>query len=1102
MASKRWKMNEKVEKRTGVDWTAIVLTCHRKENVEIYQRELEERQEAGAIPASALILAVEDPPGGVGSGGATLNALLVAAEHLSVLAGHTVVSPDILASAHILIFHTGRDYPFEVLGRPFTCLPLRRPSHETQHLICNLDHLHHTLTYQLASGSPPGVWVCSTDMLLSIPPDIEFYWEGSEGVQVLAVPASAEYAQHHGLYHADNENRVLDIIYKGTAADMDRCRLPDGKLPLVAGVAFWEARAAERLLSLHVSSPLDGCTYQGIDSGAQPFSLSLFFDILLAMATAVSEEEFVAGRLGNRCSTEMVIGVQARKVLSQNLRGMALTMMYVPGAQHLYLQPAASPLLSILLSAKIFAIPKAFDHDPLAHSHIAAEAWVSPGSVVLNSIVGPGLHVEEGSAVLHCQLEGAIKVGHHCMLSGLGPEACDSLSGLNLASITIQCCSVCIGGSTQKLYIMLGTNDSLQVSFDAPGATFLNRPWQEFILHTGIREADLWSMGDVERSLWTARLFPVLLPSGPATLDAIVWFLESLTAEKPQHHKLAQWQSAWRLPLKEILGRVNSRLACMALREVFVKSTRATIAAGLEDCVPHSLLPTLRAALSYGGMNEMLETLDDVASKTVAPGVLARALACQADLLAAAAGGRGGLRCGPASNPAWRTALRALEAGQQAEGVRQLAIERQHWLARPELLVRAARHYEGAVQRIVELSVGTVRRWIRPLPGAAPAPGRWICASCPARIDLAGGWSDTPPLAYEHGGTVLTAAVRLNGVRPIGAAARRLEQPVLLLASHDSLPVTGEGGMKCWPRWQVGSWDAECTKLQHLEDYRHPHAPAALLKAACVVSGLVDPHSTTSLQEQLVATTGLELHAWSILPHGSGLGTSSILAGAVLAVLGEIRGTPYDRHSLLHAVLLLEQALTTGGGWQDQLGGLYPGVKLGRSKSTLPLHVEVQTLNPQHTRILEERLVLVYTGRTRLARNLLQDVIRRWYARQPELVAAVDELEDTAMKCAKAFEQGDVETMGVCLQAYWKQKVALTPGTSPLAVQHIMAVLSPLALGQSLAGAGGGGFLFMLGKQPWPADAVRSALSALPGAENLQLYKVAIDQEGLVIKFE
>ena len=32
-----------------------------------------------------------------------------------------------------------------------------------------------------------------------------------------------------------------------------------------------------------------------------------------------------------------------------------------------------------------------------------------------------------------------------------------------------------------------------------------------------------------------------------------------------------------------------------------------------------------------------------------------------------------------------------------------------------------------------------------------------------ARIDLSGGWSDTPPITYEQGGTVLNVAVKLNG---------------------------------------------------------------------------------------------------------------------------------------------------------------------------------------------------------------------------------------------------------------------------------------------------------------------------------------------------
>ena len=51
------------------------------------------------------VIAVEDPLTSVGSGGATLNALLVATEHLSAQAGHSVVTPDTLAMARILILH-------------------------------------------------------------------------------------------------------------------------------------------------------------------------------------------------------------------------------------------------------------------------------------------------------------------------------------------------------------------------------------------------------------------------------------------------------------------------------------------------------------------------------------------------------------------------------------------------------------------------------------------------------------------------------------------------------------------------------------------------------------------------------------------------------------------------------------------------------------------------------------------------------------------------------------------------------------------------------------------------------------------------------------
>lgn len=55
-----------------------------------FDLELDIRQNEGFIDKNTLILAIEDPKSRVGSGGATLNALLVVTEHLSAEAGFTV----------------------------------------------------------------------------------------------------------------------------------------------------------------------------------------------------------------------------------------------------------------------------------------------------------------------------------------------------------------------------------------------------------------------------------------------------------------------------------------------------------------------------------------------------------------------------------------------------------------------------------------------------------------------------------------------------------------------------------------------------------------------------------------------------------------------------------------------------------------------------------------------------------------------------------------------------------------------------------------------------------------------------------------------------
>ncbi len=53
----------------------------------------------------------------------------------------------------------------------------------------------------------------------------------------------------------------------------------------------------------------------------------------------------------------------------------------------------------------------------------------------------------------------------------------------------------------------------------------------------------------------------------------------------------------------------------------------------------------------------------------------------------------------------------------------------------------------------------------------------------------------------------------------------------------------------------------------------------------------------------------------------------------------------------------------------------------------------------------------------------------------------------------------------------------MAPGCEPAAVRSMMKALQPLSLGQSLAGAGGGGFLFLLTREPQQREAVREILT-------------------------
>ena len=67
-------------------------------------------------------------------------------------------------------------------------------------------------------------------------------------------------------------------------------------------------------------------------------------------------------------------------------------------------------------------------------------------------------------------------------------------------------------------------------------------------------------------------------------------------------------------------------------------------------------------------------------------------------------------------------------------------------------------------------------QFVKTSPGEVPTVGTWVEVHCPARADLSGGWSDTPPITYEHGGAVTNIALQIDGQKPIGAKAKIIQK--------------------------------------------------------------------------------------------------------------------------------------------------------------------------------------------------------------------------------------------------------------------------------------------------------------------------------------
>ena len=327
-----------------------------------------------------------------------------------------------------------------------------------------------------------------------------------------------------------------------------------------------------------------------------------------------------------------------------------------------------------------------------------------------------------------------------------------------------------------------------------------------------------------------------------------------------------------------------------------------------------------------------------------------------------------------------------------------------------------------------------------------------FCSRAPVRIDLAGGWTDVPPFADREGGAVVSFAINRYTYTTLRAHGHH---NIRLRSSDYSIAV-------------------EADSVQQL-----------------VYDGRLD--LVKAALNRLEITLGLELTTQADVPPGSGLGTSAALGVALIGVLNQLQDERLAPHQVAALAAILEvEELGIAGGKQDQLAAALGGINFmefsAQPPVTSPLTMSVGVLNE-----LEKRLVLCYSGTSRLSGDIIQRVQRAYVNGEPATCNALRTMRHLAYRAKNALLSGMLDELGAVLRENWACQRALHPSVTNSEVEHLFAVAEQHgALGGKACGAGGGGCLVFL----CTSDTVRNVRRELMAAGGT-IIDFNIDRYGL-----
>lgn len=207
--------------------------------------------------------------------------------------------------------------------------------------------------------------------------------------------------------------------------------------------------------------------------------------------------------------------------------------------------------------------------------------------------------------------------------------------------------------------------------------------------------------------------------------------------------------------------------------------------------------------------------------------------------------------------------------------------------------------------------------------------------------------------------------------------------------------------------------------------------------------------------------SGVEISSVADIPSGTGLGSSSSFTVALLHCLSAHLDQKITKEELAEKACNIEiDLLGEPIGKQDQYAAAFGGLNLIRFDYTGRVDVEPIQLSKEHSKNLEDRLMMFYLGFTRSAKTVLKEQ-KKNITFSNKIFESLQRMVEMTFELKDTLENGNLDAIGEILHRSWILKKSMASKVSNKIIDHYynLAINDGGALGGKLLGAGSGGFL-------------------------------------------